>query len=304
MDWKKLKIGLAPMAGYTDAAFRLQCHQHGADFGVTELISAESIVRGNRLGAEYARVSEEERPVGIQLFGSNPKTISNAAAMLEKSADFIDLNFGCPAPKVTRNNGGAVLLAKPELIAEIVLSVSSTIRKPTTAKMRLGISSSAHAVEIARLIERAGASALFVHARTLKQGYAGEPDWSKIAEIKKVLSIPIYGNGNVRIHENAKKMFEETNCDGVLVGRAAAGNPFIFDEMKTGQRVRITQKQRSESFIEYLALRKKLGIIDSGTIKCQAMAFAKGMHKAAELRAKIAKAENKEEIVELFSRSH
>jgi nifR3 family TIM-barrel protein len=300
MNFSKLKIGLAPMAGYTDAAFRLMCRQHGADFGVTELVSAESLVRGNRLGAEYSRVSEGERPVGIQLFGSNPKTLAKAAELVEKQADFVDLNFGCPAPKVTRNNGGAALLAKPELIAAIVATVSSTIKKPTTAKMRLGITSSAQAVETAKIIEKAGASVLFVHARTLKQLYSGEPDWSKIKEIKDVLSIPVYGNGNIRTRDDMQRMFTETGCDGVLVGRAAAGNPFVFEELKSGKTRKILDRERAAAFENYLALREKLGMEDSGNIKSQAMAFTTGFFQAAELRAKIAKANGKKEIMNVL----
>src|SRR3989338_814648 len=194
------------MAGYTDAAFRLLCKEHGAQLTVTELISAESIVRGNKQGFELAKTSDGEHPFGIQLFGSNPKSIANAAAILEKNADFIDLNFGCPAPKVTRNMGGAALLTKPELIAEIVRGIVATIKKPVTAKIRLGINDSNCAVQIAKLIERSGASALFVHARTLKQGYGGEPDWNKIAEIKKSVSIPVFGNGKVTSYADAERM--------------------------------------------------------------------------------------------------
>jgi len=302
MDFSKLKFGLAPMAGYTDAAFRSLCKEYGSDFGITELISAESIIRGNEQGFRIAQVSDYERPVGIQLFGSNSVSIAKAAQILEKNADWVDLNFGCPAPKVTKNMGGAALLSKPELIAEIVEEVSSTIKKPTTAKMRLGISNSIHAVEIAKIIERAGASALFVHARTLKQGYSGEPDWIKIAEIKKALSIPVFGNGNVCSYGDAKRMFEETKCDGVLIGRAALGNPSIFEACKKKKDFDVEWNMRKKAFLRYIELREKLKMRDSvGDLKAQAISFVQGVQYASELRLKISKSKTKQEIMEFLS---
>jgi len=301
VDFSKLKFGLAPMAGYTDVAFRLLCHEQGADFGITELISAESIIRNNEQGFRIAQVYDEERPIGIQLFGSNPKSIATAAAKLEKDADFIDLNFGCPAPKVTRALGGAALLARPERIKEIVEAVSSTISKPTTAKMRLGTTNSDHAVEIAKLIERSGASALSVHARTLKQGYSGEPDWRKIKEIKDALAIPVFGNGNVRSYADAERMFATTNCDGVLIGRAALGNPFIFKMCKNKKDAYVDFKMRKKGFLRYLELRKKLNMRESlGDLKAQAIAFVQDVQGAGSLRLKISQAKELSEIISCF----
>jgi len=304
LDFGRFRFVLAPMAGYTDAAFRLLCKEHGAQLTVTELISAESIVRGNKQGFELAFVSDDERKLGssgIQLFGSNPKSIANAAAMLEKNADFIDLNFGCPAPKVTRNMGGAALLAKPELIAEIVETVSGSIKKPVTAKTRLGINDSDGAVQIAKTIERAGASALFVHARTLKQGYSGEPDWNKISEIKKSISIPVFGNGNVCSYADAERMLNTTNCDGVMIGRAALGNPYVFEMCRTKRDFEVTAEMRRAAFFRYIELREKLNMRESlGDVKAQAITFVQGVHGAAELRNRIGKAKEKEEIMVHF----
>lgn len=302
--FENLKSGLAPMAGYTDSAFRLLCMRYGADFSVTELISSESIVRGNEQGFNIAFVSEEERKlgkVGIQLFGSNKKSLSEAAGILEKNCDWIDLNFGCPAPKVTRNLGGAALLARPELISDIVEAVVTTSGKPVTAKMRLGTKSSENAVEIAKLIERAGAGALFVHARTLEQGYSGEPDWSKIAEIKKALSIPVFGNGNVCSYLDSEQMFSETKCNGILVGRAALGNPFIFKMLKEGKDFEVDWNMRKKAFFEYISLRERLKLRESvGDLKAQAITFVQGVQGASELRLKISQAKEKEEILDCF----
>lgn len=301
MDFSKLKFGLAPMAGYTDVAFRLLCHEQGADFGITELISAESIIRGNEQGFRIAQVCDEERPVGIQLFGSNPKSIAKAAQLLEANADFIDLNFGCPAQKVTRALGGAALLARPEKIKEIVESVATTLTKPTTAKMRLGTTNSNNAVEIAKLIERSGASALFVHARTLKQGYSGDADWSKIKEIKDALSIPVFGNGNIRSYADAEHMFEQTKCDGVLIGRAALGNPFIFKACKEKKDDYVTFKMRKQAFVRYLQLRTKLNLRESlGDLKAQAITFVQDVEGASSLRLKISQAKEIDEIIGCF----
>lgn len=302
IDFSKLKFGLAPMAGYTDAAFRLLCKEYGADFGITELISAESMVRGNKQGFELAQTSDEERPIGIQLFGSNPKSIASAAAMLEKDADFIDLNFGCPAQKVIRGLGGAALLARPDRLKEIVDAVVSTIKKPVTAKMRLGINNADRAVEIAKIVERAGTSALFVHARTLKQGYSGEPDWSKIKEIKNALAIPVFGNGNVRSYADARKMLDSTNCDGVLIGRAALGNPLIFQACRKKQDFEACWDERRSTFMHYLELRKKLKMRESvGMIKGQAIVFTQGTKNARQLREKISKTKTIEEIISVFA---
>ncbi len=304
MDFKKLKFGIAPMAGHTDVAFRVLCHENGADFGITELISAESIIRGNEQGFRIAQVCDEERPIGIQLFGSNPKSIAKAAHILEKDADFIDLNFGCPAQKVTRALGGAALLARPEIIKEIVEAVSTTIKKPTTAKMRLGTTNSDHAVEIAKIIEKAGASALSVHARTLKQGYSGEPDWLKIAEIKSALSIPVFGNGNIRSYADAKRMFDTTGCNGVLIGRAALGNPSIFKACKSKKDEYVTFNMRKEAFLSYLKLRKKLNMRESlGDLKSQAITFVQDVHGAGSLRLKISQAKELSEIINCFESS-
>lgn len=293
------------MAGYTDAAFRLLCKEYGAELTITELISAESIVRNNEHGFRIAFVSEQERrlsPTGIQLFGSNPKKIAQAADMLEKNVDFIDLNFGCPAPKITKSMGGAALLAKPELIKEILESVVTTIRKPVTAKMRLGIKDVNDAVKIAKIIENAGVTALFVHARTLKQGYSGESDWMKIAEIKNALSIPVFGNGNVRSYKDAIRMFDGTKCDGILIGRAALGNPSIFEACKKKNDFEATVGMRKNAFARYLELRKGLGLRESlGDIKAHALQFIKGIPKSTETKTRIACAKEEIEIISCFA---
>ena len=224
---------LAPMAGVADRAMREICIKHGAAFTVGELTSARGITLGDKKSAALLSCSESERPFGSQLFGSEPEIMAEAArAALRFDPDFIDINMGCPAPKVAGNGGGSALMREPRLAAEIVKAVVAAVNVPVTVKMRTGWDEEhINAPELAKLCEEAGAAAITVHGRTRPQMYAPGVDYKTIAAVKKAVSVPVIGNGDVTDGKSAKYMYEATGCDFVSVGRAAEGNPFVFEEI-------------------------------------------------------------------------
>ncbi len=228
--------GLAPMAGVTDAATRLLCHEQGAAWAVSEMLSAKGWVfsRGkNRNANDLLRRLPGEGVVGLQLFGSEPEYVAEAARQLEdRGFQFFDLNFGCPAPKITGNGEGSAMLREPKRLGEVVRALAEATPLPVTVKIRSGWDAdSVNAVEVARICEGSGAKAVAVHARTRAQQYAGRADWRVIADVKRAVSIPVFGNGDVRSGADALRMLDQTGCDAVLVGRAAQGNPWIFREI-------------------------------------------------------------------------
>ena len=224
---------LAPMAGVTDGAFRRICRETGAAACVTEMVSAKALYYRNRGTGALMRQPTDEAPLGLQLFGSDPDILAEMAAHFQDGYDFIDLNLGCPMPKIVNNGEGSALLEKPELVREIVRKMASALEKPLTVKMRIGVTQEKICgLQIAQIAEEAGAAAVFVHARTRSQLYSGRADWSRIREIKEALSIPVIGNGDIDGAEAALRMREETGCDGIMVGRAARGNPWIFREIR------------------------------------------------------------------------
>lgn len=224
---------LAPMAGVADRAMREICIKHGAAFTVGELTSARGITLGDKKSAALLSCSESERPFGSQLFGSEPEIMAGAArAALRFNPDFIDINMGCPAPKVAGNGGGSALMREPRLAAQIVKAVVKAVNVPVTVKMRTGWDNEhINAPELALLCEESGAAAITVHGRTRPQMYAPGVDYKTIAAVKKSVSVPVIGNGDVTDGKSAKHMYEATGCDFVSVGRAAQGNPFIFEEI-------------------------------------------------------------------------
>ena len=227
------KAVLAPMAGVTDAAYRQVCQEFGAAYTVTEMVSARAIQYGDRKTAEIADMSRDRRPVFLQLFGEDPETMAFAAGkMLEFQPDGIDINMGCPVPKVAGNGSGSALMKTPERCAEIVAAVKQSVNVPVTVKMRKGWDEEhVNAVEVARLCERAGADAVCVHGRTRDQMYAGQADWTILRRVKEALSIPVIGNGDVTDAQSACRLLEETGCDLVMVGRGALGNPWVFRQI-------------------------------------------------------------------------
>lgn len=224
---------LAPMAGVADRTFRELCRRWGAAYTVSELVSAKAVTLGDRKSQEYLVVTDGERPVGTQLFGSDPETMAAAAVKAASfGPDFIDINMGCPAPKVAASGGGALLMQDPVKAAAIVKAVAEAVDLPVTVKMRSGWDAdSVNAVELAKRCEDAGAAAVTVHARTRMQMYAPSADWTILTKVKQAVDIPVIGNGDVTDAKTAARMYEETGCDFVMVGRAAMGAPWIFSQI-------------------------------------------------------------------------
>lgn len=235
-DNGRVKLGLAPMAGVTDLPYRMLCREMGADFAVSEMISAKGFLL-NRKPNDNVRALYAVAPcetVGIQLFGSEPELIAQAAQAFEKrGCAFIDINMGCPMPKITGNGEGSALMRTPNLAAEIVRQTAQAISIPLTVKMRAGWDDdSANAVELAQMLEASGAAAICVHGRTREQYYSGQADWGVIARVKQAISIPVIGNGDVISPETARQMLDETGCDAIMIGRGAKGDPFLFDRIR------------------------------------------------------------------------
>lgn len=239
---KKIQIGevtlqnntiLAPMAGVTDLPFRVLCAEQGAGLVCMEMVSAKAIYYKNRNTEELMEIDTEEHPVSLQLFGSDPEIISEMAKQIEeKPFDILDINMGCPVPKVVNNGEGSALMKNPKLVEEIISRTVKAIRKPVTVKFRKGFDDDhVNAVEIAKIAEQSGAAAVAVHGRTREQYYAGKADWEIIAKVKEAVSIPVFGNGDVTDGKSAEALLKQTGCDGVMIGRAVRGNPWIFREI-------------------------------------------------------------------------
>lgn len=246
----KLKIGsvelpnnliLAPMAGVTDLPFRLLCKEQGCGLLCTEMVSAKAILYKNKNTKELLEVREEERPVAVQIFGSDPQIMSDMAQLIEPGPfDIIDVNMGCPVPKIVNNGDGSALMKNPHLIEEILTAMVKKLKKPVTVKFRKGFNDdSVNAVEIARIAESCGVSAVAVHGRTREQYYSGKADWDIIRQVKEAVRIPVIGNGDIFCPEDAKRMLDETGCDGLMIARGARGNPWIFSRtvhyLETGE---------------------------------------------------------------------
>lgn len=229
----RVPVGLSPMAGVTDLSFRKICKENGAGYLCTEMVSAKAIVYKNRNTEILYRTDPEEKPVAVQLFGSEPEFLAAAAERLNSEQfDILDLNMGCPVPKVVKNHEGSALMKNPALVEKIISALAKVSKKPVTVKIRSGFDAdTVNAPEIARIAEGSGASAITVHGRTREQFYSGKADWNVIRQVKEAVSIPVFGNGDVSDGSSAKAMLEETGCDGVMIGRAAMGNPWIFREI-------------------------------------------------------------------------
>ena len=224
---------LAPMAGITDLPFRILCKEQGAGLLYTEMVSAKAISYRNRNTIPLMEISPKEHPVALQIFGSEPELMAEVARSIEDQPfDILDINMGCPVPKVVNNGEGSALLKNPELIRKIVSAVSRAVKKPVTVKMRIGFEGAdVDPVGIAKIMEDSGAAAIAVHGRTRQQYYSGKADWDTIRKIKEAVSVPVIGNGDVDSPKKAEAMLKETGCDGVMIGRAVRGNPWIFREM-------------------------------------------------------------------------
>ncbi len=227
------KLFLGPMAGVTDLPFRLLCKEKGANLVYTEMVSAKGIQYNNKNTELLLKISEKERPCALQLFGADPDIISETARKLEtRNFDLLDINMGCPVPKVVNNGEGSALMKTPELIGEIISKVSSVIKKPVTVKIRKGFHEE-NAVEVAKIAEANGAAAIAVHARTREQYYSGKADWECIRKVKEAVSVPVIGSGDVFTPQDAKRLLGETGCDAIMIARGARGNPWLFEQIGT-----------------------------------------------------------------------
>ncbi|MBQ8108817.1 MAG: tRNA dihydrouridine synthase DusB [Clostridia bacterium] len=290
--------GLAPMAGVTDAAMRLLCHEQGAAWAVSEMLSAKGWVFSggkNRNANDLLKRLPGEGVVGLQLFGSDPACIAEAARQLEgRGFQFFDLNFGCPAPKITGNGEGSAMMLEPKKIGEVVRALVDATDLPVTAKIRSGWDEAhINAVEVARVCEENGASAVAVHARTRAQQYSGQADWRVIGDVARAVSIPVFGNGDVRCGADAVRMLAETGCDGVIVGRAAQGNPWVFRDIvaaiKGESALEPTNGERVEMALRHYELERalygeKLAVLE---MRKHIAWYVHGMKGASRFREKI-----------------
>ena len=262
----KLKIGnvelannvvLAPMAGVTDLPFRVLCQEQGCGLVCMEMVSAKAILYKNKNTQELLQVDERERPVSLQLFGSDPKILSEIAASLEDGPyDIFDINMGCPVPKIVKNGEGSALMKNPKLVEEILTSMVKAVKKPVTVKFRKGFDDSCiNAVEIAKIAEASGVAAVAVHGRTREQYYSGKADWDIIRQVKEAVSIPVIGNGDVFSAEDAKRLVEQTGCDGIMVARGAKGNPWIFNQIRTYLETGVIPEKPSKAELKAMIMR-------------------------------------------------
>lgn len=227
-------LALGPMAGVTDLPFRVLCKEQGADLIYTEMVSAKGIYYKNKNTDALLEIREDERPVALQLFGSDPEIMGSMAAYIEhRNFDILDINMGCPVPKVVNNGEGSAMLKTPQLAGKIVESIAKSIKKPVSVKFRIGFDEiDDHIIDFAKRMEASGASLIAVHGRTRAQYYSGTANWDVIRQIKKAVSIPVLGNGDIFTPQDAKAMLEQTECDGIMVARGVRGNPWLFREIK------------------------------------------------------------------------
>jgi nifR3 family TIM-barrel protein len=300
---------LAPLAGITNLPMRLLAKRAGCGLVCSEMVSSNGLVYGSEKTVQLLDSAPEEKPLSVQIFGSNPEIMADAARIVQDSgADIVDINFGCSVKKILKSNSGSALMKDPQLSRRILNSVRRVVAIPLTIKIRTGWEPSGkQAMEIARLAEDCGVDAIAVHPRTATQAFRGEANWSIIAELKKVLSIPVIGNGDVRAPEDALRMVAETGCDGVMVGRAAIGNPFIFDQILSFSSKRPStepdDRQRIDMMLHYL--RASIAYLGEETA-CRMMRsrlcwFVKGMRNAGQFRHAIRFLRSEKEAIDLIT---
>lgn len=316
----KLQIGnvilpnnviLAPMAGVTDLPFRLLCKEQGAGLLCMEMVSAKAIYYNNKNTETLMKIEPEERPVSLQFFGSDPVIMSEMAKRIEeKPFDILDINMGCPVPKVVNNGEGSALMKNPKLVHEIVSKVSKAIQKPVTVKIRKGFTEdSVNAVEIAKILEDAGAAAVAVHGRTREQYYSGQADWEIIRKVKEAVSIPVIGNGDVDSPLKAEALVKETGCDGIMIGRAVQGNPWLFSRIlhyqQTGE---LLPGPGMEEIKEMILRHAKMQLEYKGNytgmreMRKHVAWYTTGMPHSASVRRMVNEVESYEQLEELVGR--
>jgi len=306
------KAFLAPMAGVSDPALRLICKKMGAGLVVTELTSVHAIVaKQKQLQSqmkdirEFIEFSEKERPLSVQLFGSDIIALEKAAKIVAPFFDVIDYNMGCPAPHITKQMAGGALLQNSSLTQEIFRTLVNTVKRPISLKMRIGVDASNKLLfqDIAKIAEREGIKMITLHPRTVSQGYSGHSDWDMIKKLKQTVSVPIVGNGDITSPEIAKKVLNYTGCDYVMVGRGAMGNPFIFEQindyLEFGTYKKYTSHDKLEAFVQYMEATTdyKIRFVN---IKQQAIRFTKGMIGGSVLRSRLSTAKNIDELKDLL----
>ena len=302
---------LAPMAGVTDLPFRKLCKEQGAGLICMEMVSAKAISFHNKNTEALMEIDKCENPVSMQLFGSEPELMARVAAEIEERPfDILDINMGCPVPKVVNNGEGSALLKNPELIVKIVKSVSSAIKKPLTVKVRIGFENEpVDIVDIAKRVEDAGAAAIAVHGRTRQQYYSGTADWDTIRRVKEAVTIPVIGNGDVDSPEKAEALIKETGCDGVMIGRAVRGNPWLFRELnhyfETGEKLpRPSAEEVREMILRHARMQIDLKGEFTGIreMRKHVAWYTAGMRHSAALRRETNLVSSYEELEKLLGR--
>lgn len=317
MYLKKLKIGnielennilLAPMAGITDKAFRIICKKYGPGLEYTEMVSSKAIFYDDSKTKRLMNIDNEKRPIAIQIFGSDAETMGYAAKYVSDIADIVDINMGCPAPKVTKNGDGSKILLDLDLARNIMRAVVQNSTKPVTLKIRKGWDNE-HIVakDIAKIAEEEGISAITVHGRTRNEFYSGNADWNIIKEVKQVVNIPVIGNGDIIDEETAYRMFEETNVDGIMIGRATLGNPWIFEKiiyyLQNGKKLGYkTSLEKLDVVKEHLTLemQEKGELTGIKEFRKHLSAYTKNMPNSSEFRGKINKIEDKNNLIDMI----
>ena len=306
----KNNLVLAPMAGVTDLAYRPLCMEMGAGMTVMEMVSAKAILYNNRKTLDMLRVDESEHPVSLQLFGSEPEILAEAAKKIaDWPFDVLDINMGCPVPKVVNNGEGSALMKNPKLVGEIVEALVKATDRPVTVKFRTGFDSEhLNACEIAHVCEESGASAVAVHGRTREQMYMGEADWEMIRKVKESVSIPVFGNGDLRSGRDVERMFEQTGCDGFMVARAARGNPWVFKEILDYCEKGIEDSRPTLEEMRDMILRHATRIIEtkdefSGIreMRKHVAWYTSGLRNSSYIRREVNKVESYDDLVELLN---